>query len=282
MQVYDEELLKKVQIKDLEMAQFFVNFCEENHLLCYLCGGGCIGAIRHKGFIPWDDDLDFFLPREDYEKLKSLWKDTDRYVLLYPNKSYNDHSMYITLRDKTTTMIKPIQEGMDIVHGISIDIFPLDGYPDGFFQRKAQVFWGLVYQLYCAQTIPQNHGKLISLFGKVGLSIIKSSKTKYAIWRFAEKHMAKYKIDDCTSITEICAGPYYMKKRYPKECFSKAVYMDFEDTKMPVPVGYDQYLKIAFGDYMVYPPIEKQIPSHDAIVVDTDKPYTEYKSEYIN
>ena len=111
MQKYNDILLKQVQRRNLEMAKFFVDFCQKNELLCYFCGGGCIGAVRHKGFIPWDDDLDFFLPRADYEKLKRLWQDTSKYVLLYPSESYNDHSMYITMRDKTTTMINCSDEG---------------------------------------------------------------------------------------------------------------------------------------------------------------------------
>jgi len=65
--------LKEIQNKSLEMAEYFVEFCKEHDLLCYLCGGGAIGALRNKGFIPWDDDLDFFMPRKDYEKLAELW-----------------------------------------------------------------------------------------------------------------------------------------------------------------------------------------------------------------
>ena len=61
--------LKAIQARSLEMAEYFVGFCKEHDLLCYLCGGGAIGALRNKGFIPWDDDLDFFMPRKDYEKL---------------------------------------------------------------------------------------------------------------------------------------------------------------------------------------------------------------------
>ena len=66
--------LKEIQNKSLEMAEYFVEFCREHGLLCYLCGGGAIGGLRNKGFIPWDDDLDFFMPRKDYEKLPELWK----------------------------------------------------------------------------------------------------------------------------------------------------------------------------------------------------------------
>ena len=69
----EDEILRRLQEKNLEMAVMFYHWCQRNHLTCYLCGGGCIGAIRHGGFIPWDDDLDFFMPRKDYEKFLKIW-----------------------------------------------------------------------------------------------------------------------------------------------------------------------------------------------------------------
>lgn len=73
MQEMSQTDLKEIQAVTLTMSKYFVQFCQENNLLCYFCGGGCIGAVRSQGFIPWDDDLDFFMPRPDYEKLKKLW-----------------------------------------------------------------------------------------------------------------------------------------------------------------------------------------------------------------
>ena len=91
--------LKAIQARSLEMAEYFVAFCKEHDLLCYLCGGGAIGALRNKGFIPWDDDLDFFMPRKDYEKLAELWPRyaDERYFLSKSNKDFVDRNLFITI-----------------------------------------------------------------------------------------------------------------------------------------------------------------------------------------
>ena len=277
------EELKELQNKSIEMAKYFVDFCKKHDLTCYLCGGGCIGTIRHQGMIPWDDDLDFFMPLKDYEKMWRLWKKENknsRYVLEKSDENHVDYNLFVTIRDKNTTLIKPYQKDLDITHGVALDILPLDGYPDKKFQRKMQCFWALVYSLYCAQLVPQNHGKKVAMAGKIALGIVPWKKARHAIWNFAEKQMTKYDIEECKGITELCSGPGYMKNWYPKEAFDKAIFRPFEDGEMPIPVGYDDYLKIAFGDYMQMPPEEKRVGHHDALFMDLSKSYIEYKNIY--
>ena len=275
--------VREFQEQSLKMARYFKEFCEENGLLFYFCGGCCIGALRHQGFIPWDDDADFFMPRKDYEKLKQLWPqktDTEHYTLLQQTENLVDHNLFVTIRDNETTGIKPYQKDIDMCHGFSMDILPLDGYPDSPWQRKKQVFWALLYSLFCAQLIPENHGKKMALLAKIALGIVPSQKLRYRIWKLAERNMTRYSIEECSAITELCSGPGYMKNRYPKELFTSSVYHTFEGEEFPLPAGYDQYLRIAFGDYMQLPPEEKRVPSHDLLFCDLHHSYRQYKGVY--
>ncbi len=265
------ERVRKLQLKSLEILLYFKKFCEEHNLLFYLCGGCCIGAVRHRGFIPWDDDIDVFMPRDDYEKLGKLWNkyaDTDRYSYNRTTENKFVGHVMTTVTDNDTNIIRPWQKGKDGHKGVVIDILPLDGCAPAGVKRKIQMIWSMIFSLYCSRMVTVNHGKFISAACQILLAIVPSNKLKYKIWKFAEKQMSKYKISDCRYITELCAGPGYMKNEYPKEIFEKAVFKEFESHMMPLPIGYDTYLSIAFGDYMSLPPKEKQVPHHDIIYMD--------------
>lgn len=275
--------LKDIQKKGLEMLIYLKKICDENNLTFFLCGGCCIGTIRHGGFIPWDDDVDVFMKRDDYEKLKTIWNstaDTEKYEIVFPNENLHTRNLFATINDNNTTFIKTHQKDLDINHGLVLDILPLDGCPSSNIKRKKQIFWALVYSIFCAQMVPTNHGKFVNMLGKGILSAVPSKKLRYKIYKFAEKQMTKYKINECEKITELCSGPVYMMNEYPKEIFQKTVYKQFEGYSMPIPFGYDEYLKMVFGDYMKLPPKDKQVPHHDTVFFDMNNSYKKYKGKY--
>ena len=275
---FTPETLRQLQLKELETLVYFKDFCDKHGLMFCFCGGCCIGALRNKGFIPWDDDIDVFMPRCDYEKLLSLWKNdqsNNRFVLLQTDDNTFTRNIFATIVDVSATCVKDYQTDLDIPHGLVMDVFPLDGCPDGF-KRKLQKMWACIYSLYRAQIVPENHGKLLAFGSRLLLGIVPSKKLRNKFWRFAQKQMSKYDIADCDKITELCAGPHYMMNEYPKRIFEDVVYKEFEGYMMPIPKGYDEYLKIAFGDYMAQPSKEEQVPHHDVVHCDLSKSCEEY------
>lgn len=273
----DNDTIRKLQLKELESLLFFKDFCEKNDLRWYLLGGCVIGAVRNKGFIPWDDDIDIIMPRNDWERMQELWKeqvDSERFLMLMTDgDNLFTGNTFATLVDTSATMVKENQQDLDIPHGIVTDIFPIDGCPDGKIQRYIQYMWAMIYSLFISEWIPRRYGKIPKIGAKALLGIIRSRKTRTKIWKFAEKQLKKYDFETHEFSTELYAGPHYMQKKYPQKAFAKETYLEFEGMMLPVMQGYHEYLSIAFGDYMQLPPVEKQVPHHDLVKLDLDTPW---------
>lgn len=273
------QLLRELQLKQLDTLVYFKNFCDKNNLRFYLIGGCLIGALRNGGFVPWDDDIDVIMPRPDYEKLHKLWREQKadgRFRLLKTDDEMFTGNIFITITDTNYTMVKANQTEVDIPHGLVLDVFPLDVCPDSRFARKMQYIWTMIYSLFLAQVVPENHGGIMGLGSKILLSIFRGKKLRNKIWRCAERHMTKYKLAENKCVTELCAGPYWMKKEYPKHIYEGVDYVTFEGLKMPCMSGYDEYLTMVFGNYMELPPKEKQVPHHDIAYLDLNTPCEKY------
>ena len=274
---------KELQDKMLEMLLFFDNFCKENGLRYYLCGGGLIGAIRHHGFIPWDDDIDLFMPREDYERLALLWPqkvDHEKYLYCRTDRNHVYHDAGASIRDVNTTEINKHSVNEDICHGIALEIMPIDGCPKSKVARLIQLYNAFVFSLFNAQRLPDNKGKAIRSVASLAYRIVKSPEQRYRIWKRAERRMTKYKWEDCDEVTELIGSIKGMLLRHPKEDFENVVYKDFEGYQIPVMAGYDRYLHLIWGDYMQLPPKNKRVAKHDVVYLSTTEPYEQFKGKY--
>ncbi len=275
--------IKKMQDKMLEILLYFKKFCDEHNLMFYLAGGSAIGALRHKGFIPWDDDIDCFMLRADYEKFKMYWEkdgDKENYTYCRSDREHNYHHGAASLRDNHTTFINKYGMDENICHGMAIEFGPIDGYPSNPFSRARQLFNAFVYALFNFQRLPNNKGKFLRYMAKVIYAIVPSKKIRDDIWIHAEKQMSKYKWEDCEYVTELIGSVKGMMWKHPKEWFDHVVYKEFEGHRMPLMAGYDEYMHRIWGDYMQLPPVEKRVVRRDTVYISTTEPYTKFKGIY--
>lgn len=279
----NEVSVRAIQSKMLEILVYFRDFCEANGLKFVLCGGTCLGAIRHQGFIPWDDDVDVFMLREDYEKLQDLWEknaDTSRYACVRSNETINIHHTATEIKDNNTTFINRHSVDSDIHHGLMIDVIPIDGVPDSGWRKTLQMIDSMIYCCFNFQRLPEHKGKLTYFATKLALGVFRSPKSRYRIWKAAEKRLSRYGTQHCSQVASFGEGTSIMRMRFPTQWFRDVSYLNFEGHRMPVPGNVDEYLKISFGDYMQLPPEEDRVARHNSVFVDLDNSYTQYKGVY--
>ena len=178
--------IQEIQDKMLEILLYFQHFCEENHLGFVLAGGTCLGAKRHGGFIPWDDDLDVFMLREDYERMYALWDaqaDTDRYTCVRSDDKINIHHSVCEIKDNNTTFINRHSVNVDMHQGLMIDVIPLDGVAAGAFSRFHQMLHSMIYCCFNFQRLPEHKSKVIYYMTKIALGVVRSFKWRYQLWK---------------------------------------------------------------------------------------------------
>lgn len=272
--------LKDFQEKSVEILLYFDEFCRKHGLRYYLAGGTCIGAVRHQGFIPWDCDVDVIMLRNDYEKLAKIWSkyaDTSRYVFDRTNKTYNMRQQVGTIKDINTTYIRSHNVHYDMNHGVPIDIIVWDNVSDNVFKRKRQIINGVIYSLFNAQRIPNNHGKLAKIVAKIIFGIFRSKNLRYRIWSHCEKVMSKYHDKRTAYVGELICGYKNACRRYRTEWFEEPKEMMFEGHMLYCPTMPEKYLEERYGDYLTFPPEAERIPKFLPEFIDLKRSYKEYK-----
>lgn len=280
--VFGEVTVEQLQHKMLEIFRYFQSVCKENGLRYWAGGGTLIGAVRHHGFIPWDDDIDVFMPRGDYEKLWEIWPqigDHDRYALCRSDENTNIRQADMQLADIHTTFINRHSADLDICHGVSIDVMPFDGCPENPLARLAQIWHAVMFGIFNVQRLPDHQGKLLRTATSVVLSLVRSPQRRYRIWKRHEKAMSRYDFDSSATVKELMTSFRALFWPHPRRDF-ETVEMDFAGLSMPVPAGYDRYLKRLFGDYMSYPAEDERCPKHDVVLIDLNNSYLSYRGKY--
>jgi lipopolysaccharide cholinephosphotransferase len=254
----DSEECKKVQVSILDAL---VKYCDENRLTYFLGYGTLLGAIRHKGFIPWDDDIDILMPRYDYDKFIENFKDSKLEVLHHTlHKEYP--YTFAKLSDTTTILDEKIDLKFNDL-GINIDIFPLDKIVSQQKLQKNKVNLIKIYKnilLIKNISISKNrvlYKNMILSFGKI---ILKPINFLFLVQKI--ESLAKEDDTISSDFLGCLVWNYGHKEIMKKEVFEKSCQVEFEGKLYTAPYSYDVYLKNLYGDYMTLPAEEERVTHH--------------------
>jgi lipopolysaccharide cholinephosphotransferase len=269
---------RDLQIKLLGLMKIFHNVCERNNIQYFMLGGTMLGAVRHKGFIPWDDDMDVGLPRKDYEKILSLHKNewSEHIYIKTPMNSKDLIFPYAKIMDKNTTLVEDCLDG--IVGGIFIDVFPLDGAGNSILSAKISYYrsyWqqGLLYYNQNNSTEKITLKRLFQFYAK--------RHNLMKLYKRTIKWMTKVDYYQSQIIGNY-SGSWGIKEFIPRIYMGTPTLYEFEDTKFFGPENPDAYLKSLYGDYMKLPPLDKRISHHNFKYIDLQTPFSKYQSNLTN
>lgn len=268
--------LKPFQREVLDIFLEFVRICEKYKLMYFAIGGTALGAIRHKGFIPWDDDFDVALPREDFNKFVDVVRSELPAHLKFFRGGETKHSpiffsKIINVRDDVILRMRR-ETGLDFDFSPFIDIFVIDGVPENVFELKK--WWNgrrmlrfcQVYrypQSFYAPNIKRKGIRfMLRVVGFFVSLFYPRTKNNEEMMRLMDLFSMRWSYGKSGSVTEVAFFKMKTSRIFPKNIFEPPQTVPFENTTICVPHCFDEYLRRFYGDYMVPPPVECQIPEH--------------------
>jgi len=272
--------MKRVWAVELDLLEQFQNICKRHSLKYYAIGGTLLGAVRHKGFIPWDDDIDVGMPRADYDQFLELCEAElpAPYCLVTPmnDACYRPHAQ---IRNCETTGYPANDESLSCNKGIFIDIFPLDGVADSKVafavqMRQMKVLNRILVNYYYFDAVhPQpTIGKKMFHRAVCGMMKILDVKRVYACY---DRIAARYSKEPTAKVGEISLLFDDRRYHWRREVFGETTELPFEHLQIAAPAGWEEFLTNTFGDYQKIPENKKERALHTDMVFDPEKPYTE-------
>lgn len=276
----EEEItpLRKLQLTELEILKQVVKICKENNITYYISGGTFLGAVRHKGFIPWDDDIDVAMPRSDYEKFRKIANEKLPKKYKYRNFKTDEEikTCFSRVEDKKIKVKDTSAQKVDF-RNAWIDIFPLDGMPKNkikFFIRKYRLLYlrmMLQYSQYSTivnQDLPDRplHERILINIGKI-INFEKFLDTRKYMYKI-DKTLQKVSEKDSIYYMNFL-GIYKFKSVMVKDdIYKEGALYEFEGEYFNAPKEYDKYLTQIYGDYMKVPKKENRNKHHIQVLED--------------
>ena len=274
-----DDKLRTLQLTQLEMLKIFDGFCREYGLHYSLYAGTLLGAVRHRGFIPWDDDLDVCMARNEYDRFVALWQETPYSGYILQNKETTPafSQSFTKLRKDHTTFLQSKEEAGAYHTGIFIDIFPIDRVPSSKLSRWMFKWNCMKYQLLTREYIPPKSGALTRF--ACTLILLCTPKRNRATDR--QKLLRKITKYDGNNTLETIAIEVMSTINCPMAAnmLSDYTYLPFEDGEFMCFAGWDEYLRRKYNDYMQLPPEEERAWKHHPFLIDFEHNYEELSSD---
>lgn len=267
-----ETTLRKLQWVELEILDKFVQICEEHELTYFLAYGTLLGAIRHRGFIPWDDDVDVGMPREDYERFITICKKRQpEGYFLQESRTYAKYwHIFAKFRKNNTQKIEsnPPPPYPNEHRGINIDIFPYDTALSNYFILKIQDFLlkKIRFLLFEKRGYKSDGSKFLVLLKQLIAKIIPFN----GFHGFARAIMT-FSPEKSDSITSWGSAEGYKKETFPRDVILPTVRAEFEGRQFAIPNDSNFYLEQIYGDYMQPPPVAERNSYDLSIIFDIEK-----------
>lgn len=249
----------------LGILSAFDDFCGEHRLQYFLDAGTLLGAVRHQGFIPWDNDMDLCMLRPVYDRFCEIVKRQGGMISEYLAVEFPEDTIYPYLKIvDTRTLLIEFPDKYPIETGIYLDLFCKDGIKDDSLSTKllckTSEFLDLAYWFnrFSIFSWEENGNTAQRVIAAIGRKIVRRPTRPIELQRrLLKRNARKHPLERCRYVTTLSNGEFH--KRAPKECFAATVMLPFEGREYPCPVGYDTYLRCLYpGDYMTPPPPEKQ------------------------
>lgn len=258
--------IKELQQIELNILKYVDKLCRENGLTYFLAYGTLLGAVRHQGFIPWDDDIDILMPRDDYEILCNILHEKNgRYKILCSQYDKNYMYAFGKVIDSNTQLVEQ-EVTVPNLMGVYIDVFPYDGLrgnpEDNRIFLKA---CSLLEKCRYLSTFPYEAIKHVIWWRniwRVPFWILLKAINYRTLVKVLNYLIKKYAVKNSHWVGCLCAQAIY-KELVPEEVVAAGMTLKFEGTEFMVPIGYDTMLTKMYGDYMTLPPIEEREPHHD-------------------